>query len=96
MLFHSFEVFYSALHLNVNELVKGAVKIRIIYSEYAVTIDNDAGLFMQCFGNRAAKTIGAGAHLAGNNRDATDISFVWTVFMAVSPVFTARDIAIHG
>ena len=82
--------------LNVNELVKGTVEIRIIYGEYAVAIDNDAGPVMQCFGNRSAKTIGTGAHFSGNNRDAADISFVWTVFMAVPPVFTACDIAIHG
>ena len=82
--------------LNVNELVKGAVEIRVIYSEYTVAVDNDAGSFIQCVGNSAAKTIGASAHLAGNNRDATDISFVWTAFMAGSPVFTALNTAIHG
>ena len=53
--------------LNVNELMKGIVKICVINGEDAVAINNDSGVGMQCFRNRAAQTIRTGAHLTGND-----------------------------
>jgi hypothetical protein len=72
------------------------VKIRIICGEYAVAINDNAGLFMQRFGDRVAKAIGTRANFAGNHRDGAYIPFVRAVFMAVASVFTACDITVHG